>query len=463
MMYKTKFLAGLGMLLVAISWLGVQSYLSFVQNDGDRWWQRHTHVVIETLDVVLVDALDAEIALRDYIIAGDESYVEAYRQAIGRMRGYVIELRNLTADNSIQQRALDRLESLIKVKLTDTEDWLGLGKRGASTTTFEAMRIGTTKQLMDRIRATLLEIKQEEQRLLAKRSAATEASSQKNKVEIVIVDVLAVLVLLSAGAVIWRETEQRRRAEVNIRALNTSLEKKTVELRESARDLTRSNRDLEQFAYVASHDLQEPLRMVASFTQLLAKRYQDKLDKDAHDFIEYAVDGATRMQTLISDLLNYSRVGAQAKAVKLTNCDAILQRVLLNLKFAIADVGAVITHDSLPVLMGNDTELNQLFQNLVGNAIKFRGENPPRVHVSSEPNENGWKISVQDNGIGISPEHRERIFLIFQRLHSRAEYPGTGIGLAICKKIVERYGGHIWIESPPQGGSIFSFTILTPT
>ena len=203
--------------------------------------------------------------------------------------------------------------------------------------------------------------------------------------------------------------------------------------------------------------------MVASFTQLLAKRYQDKLDNDANDFIGYAVDGATRMQTLISDLLDYSRVGGPGKPMKLTNCEAILERVLANLKFAIADVGAVITHDSLPVAMGNETELSQLFQNLLGNAVKFRGEDPPRVHVSSEPNKTGWKISVQDNGIGISPEHRERIFLIFQRLHSRAEYAGTGVGLAICKKIVERYGGRIWIESPPEGGSIFNFTILKPT
>jgi light-regulated signal transduction histidine kinase (bacteriophytochrome) len=202
--------------------------------------------------------------------------------------------------------------------------------------------------------------------------------------------------------------------------------------------------------------------MVASFTQLLAKRYQDKLDQDAQDFIKFAVDGATRMQALISDLLAYSRVDRQEKPLKLTNCDAILEQVLVNLKLAIFDSGAVITHDPLPRMMADAAQLGQLFQNLLGNAIKFRSEKPTRVHFSSQRDGNGWKISVQDNGIGISSEYRERVFLIFQRLHTTAEYPGTGIGLAICKKIVERHGGRIWIESPPEGGSIFSFTLLTP-
>ncbi len=238
---------------------------------------------------------------------------------------------------------------------------------------------------------------------------------------------------------------------------------KNVELQKSIRDLTLSNKDLEQFAYVASHDLQEPLRMVASFTQLLAKRYEDKLDQDAREFIGYIVDGATRMQSLISDLLSYSRVGMQKKAFKATNCEALLARVLVSLKFVIADSGAIITHGSLPVVMGDETQLGQLLQNLIGNAIKFHGENPPRVHVSSEWSGNGWKISVQDDGIGISPEHRKRVFLIFQRLHTREEYHGTGIGLAICKKIVEAHGGDIWIESSQEGGSIFNFTIMTPT
>jgi len=230
-------------------------------------------------------------------------------------------------------------------------------------------------------------------------------------------------------------------------------------LAQRAAELARSNAELEQFAYVASHDLQEPLRMVASYTQLLAKRYEDKLDADARDFIAYAVDGASRMQALIADLLNYSRVGTRGKPFQPVNCDAILERTLVALKLAMSEGGAVVTHDPLPTVMGDDVQLGQLFQNLLANAIKFRSQQPARIHVSAERDGNAWRFSVQDNGIGIAPEYSERIFMIFQRLHSKGEYPGTGIGLAICKKIVERHGGRIGVNSQPGSGAIFFFTI----
>lgn len=226
-----------------------------------------------------------------------------------------------------------------------------------------------------------------------------------------------------------------------------------------AAELARSNAELAQFAYVASHDLQEPLRMVASYTQLLSKRYGDKLDPDARDFIGYAVDGATRMQALIAELLNYSRVGTHGKVFQLSNCEAILERVLAVLKLAVSENSAVVSHDPLPTVMGDEMQLSQLFQNLVANALKFRGHTPPQIHVSAERKENAWQFSVVDNGIGIAPEYAERVFMIFQRLHSRSEYPGTGIGLAICKKIVERHGGRIWVQSQPGSGATFFFTI----
>jgi PAS domain S-box-containing protein len=245
-------------------------------------------------------------------------------------------------------------------------------------------------------------------------------------------------------------------------------------------DLERSNKELEQFAYVASHDLQEPLRMVASYTQLLAKRYQDKLDADANEFIGYAVDGANRMQKMINDLLSYSRVGTRGKLFETVDCTAILNQALTNLKIAIKETGAVITHDPLPTMMGDESQLVQLFQNLIDNAIKFRGKETPHIHISathesrktmddgretidqlrtqlSELKE-GWVFSVRDNGIAIDPQDKERIFTIFQRLHGR-DYSGTGIGLSICKRIVERYGGKIWVESEPEKGSTFYFTI----
>lgn len=231
------------------------------------------------------------------------------------------------------------------------------------------------------------------------------------------------------------------------------------ELKRTAEELARSNEELASFAYVASHDLQEPLRMVSSYTQLLARRYADRLDDDAREFIRFAVDGATRMQQLINDLLEYSRVGTRTRPFEPTSFELILDRVLCNLSVAISEAGATVTRDPLPTVMADPTQMVQLFQNLIGNAIKFRGEQPPRVHVSARQEGGEWIFSVRDNGIGIDPSYFERIFVIFQRLHGRSEYPGTGIGLAICKKIVQRHGGRIWVESAPGEGACFSFSL----
>ncbi|MFZ5882010.1 MAG: PAS domain S-box protein [Chloroflexota bacterium] len=224
-------------------------------------------------------------------------------------------------------------------------------------------------------------------------------------------------------------------------------------------ELKRSNAELEQFAYVASHDLQEPLRAVAGMVQLLQQRYHDQLDQRANEYIHLAVDGATRMQTLINDLLAYSRVERRGSPMKPTDAAAALHTALRNLEAAILESGAVITHGGLPTLEADATQLAQVFQNLVGNAIKFRGEAPPQIHVEARDLGEAWQFSIRDNGIGIEPQYFERVFLVFQRLHTRRVYPGTGIGLSICKKIIERHGGRIWIESTPGQGATFHFTI----
>ena len=237
--------------------------------------------------------------------------------------------------------------------------------------------------------------------------------------------------------------------------------RKTAEanLLQKVEELNRSNEELGQFAYIASHDLQEPLRMVASYTQLLSRRYAGKLDADADEFIGFAVDGASRMQGLIHDLLAFSRVGSKGgEMLEISSADA-LEQALRNLQGAIIDSGALVTHGNLPTVRADETQLVQLFQNLVGNAIKYQSSGIPLVHVDAAASDNKWRFTVQDNGLGIDPQYFDRIFGVFQRLHQREDFAGTGIGLAICKKIVERHGGRIFVESEPGHGSTFNFTL----
>jgi len=231
------------------------------------------------------------------------------------------------------------------------------------------------------------------------------------------------------------------------------------DLARKVEELARSNADLEQFAYIASHDLQEPLRMVATYTQLLGERYRGRLDENADKFIGYASEGALRMQTLIQDLLAFSRVGRSGDACGRVDCDAAVEEVLQSLGPAMRASGAVVTHAALPMVWADRSQVAQIFQNLIGNAIKFRGKEAPAISVQAEKAGQQWLFSVSDNGIGIAPEYREHIFVVFQRLHTRAEYAGNGIGLAICKKIVERCGGKIWVEAQADHGSIFKFTM----
>jgi PAS domain S-box-containing protein len=252
--------------------------------------------------------------------------------------------------------------------------------------------------------------------------------------------------LLRGFGKITRDITERKRSEEH--------------LIKTAEELKRSNDQLEQFAYVASHDLQEPLRMVASYTQLLAKRYEGRLDSDADEFIAYAVDGCNRMQGLIRDLLAYSRSGTEDKVLREVSGETVLKEALANLRVSIEESGATVTHDLLPAITTDDTQLVQVLQNLIGNAIKYRGAVVPLVHVSAKRSSGKeWIFSVRDNGQGIAPQYFERIFIIFQRLHGRQEFNGTGIGLAICKKIVERMGGRIWVESQLEKGSTFYFSL----
>ena len=248
------------------------------------------------------------------------------------------------------------------------------------------------------------------------------------------------------------DVTERRQAE-------EALARSRLDLERRSEELARSNRDLEQFAYVASHDLQEPLRMVSSYTTLLAEDLGDNLDDSARRYLHYAHDGAERMHQLVNDLLRFSRVGRADTSRQRVDCGQLVETATVDLHEAIVAAGATVTHDRLPTVMGVPTELGQLFTNLVGNAVKFGGDEPVHVHVSAARDGSMWQFSVADNGIGIDPAQAERIFEVFKRLHQRGRYPGTGIGLAICKKVVEHHGGRIWVESQPGTGATFRFTL----
>ena len=267
---------------------------------------------------------------------------------------------------------------------------------------------------------------------------------------------LTIVFILSALKI---EYEKTVKLNANLQDTLVRLKKAQDELERKAQELARSNVELEQFAYVAAHDLKGPLIVAGGHINRLRRLYQDKMDPNANRFIEYALDGITRMEALINGLLAYARVGTKAKKLTSTNCNDIVKLATANLQVEIEKTGAIVTHDPLPTVFSDDIQIIQLFQNLIGNSIKFHKEEPPRTHICAEQNEKEWVFSVCDNGIGIEPKNLNCIFDIFQRLHSSSEYPGNGIGLAICKKIVENHGGRIWVESNPQKGSTFYFTI----
>ena len=463
MSFKGKLTTGLASATAVLVFVAVMSYVSLIRNVEDRRMVLHTYQVIGKLDEVRMGMTDAETGERGYILTGEDSYLQPYTRGLSQVNRAVVDVRKLTADNAVQQHALDQLEPIIDARLGELRERIEVRRQQGLTAGATAVREGAGRDFMDQIRAAVAGMKSEEERLLQQRSAELKASSRRTRAVLVFGDALGLVFLGIAGFITQREMVKRSKAEEETRKLNVDLERKvaerTTELAARAKDLERSNMELQQFAYVASHDLQEPLRTIASFTQLLAKRYADKLDDKAREFIGFAVDGSKRMQTLINDLLAFSRVGTQRKAPAPVRCDTTLDAVLRSLKRAIEENGALITRDALPVVFADEVQLGQLLQNLVGNAIKFRSDKAPRIHIGAERGGPDWKIFVRDNGIGIAPEHYERIFVIFQRLHTKTEYAGTGIGLAVCKKIVERHGGRLWVEPTPGGGSTFCFTI----
>ena len=460
---EQKTMGMLGLASIILLTLNILFYWSFIKQKETSNRVNHSQQILRKLETVLSAVKDAETGQRGYILTGQPSYLEPYDLAAKTMPQQIAALRSLTADEPNQKQQLSFIEPLIQQKFAELHQTIDLRKTRGFDAAAQVVLTNQGKALMDRIRITIQQMQSQEFEQLQTWLKAKDA--QANQLQMTFLG--GILLTLFAFYLVYRavqqETRERKQAEVLLNQLNEELEarvqERTAELKEANASLAYSNRELEQFAYVASHDLQEPLRAVNSYAQLIARKYQGNLDAKADKYIGYIMEGATRMQQLINDLLEFSRVGTRGKALKPTDCEVVLNQVTENLRIAIADHQAIITHDPLPTVMGDEIQLIQLLQNLIGNALKFRREEPPQVHISVKPGEREWVFSIRDSGIGIEPEYFDRIFTLFQRLHSRAEYPGTGIGLAVCKKIVERHGGRIWVESESGVGTTFHFTI----
>jgi signal transduction histidine kinase len=456
--------------------------------------------VVGRIDPALQQALrlesalvDQETGLRGFVLGADEDVLNPYTAGLQEERAAVAQLKELTSDLPAAKRHLDQVVSRVQTWRTNyaqpTIAEIATGPAAPPTRT-----VAQGKALFDPVREALDALDDD---LNAARVDATDSlqstATSVNGVLIGIAVAFAIVVALLAVGLrraairpvsrLAEEVRQVSRGDYDhpvqqsgpreLRELGTdvnvmrerilsdlsAVKAAHAELDSRTRELERSNTELEQFAYIASHDLQEPLRKVASFCQLLERRYKGQLDERADQYIAFAVDGAKRMQILINDLLAFSRVGRIVRQPVEVSCTAVLEQATTNVADAIERTGATVAADELPRVSAEIPLLTAVFQNLISNALKFRGEDPPKVTVTVRRDGDFWEFAVADNGIGIDPEYAERIFVIFQRLHNKADYPGTGIGLAMCRKIIEYHGGTIWLDTNVESGSRFCFTL----
>ncbi len=445
---------------IVVAMLGWWSSLQYRDRVG---WVSHTQQVLSQIDDVMLTVTTAETGQRGYLLTGHPSYLVPFNAAEQRIGDSLAQLHHLIGDNSPQNARFRELFQAVKTKMDELRYTVGLSQSSQRAAALDEVRTGKGQREMERVRAVADAMSAEEERLLQQRLDAQRETGLLMALSFGAGIIITIALLLWAQTLIGRYARDRNRAEQELAGLNAQLEQRvearTVELRDANENLTRSNADLERFAYVASHDLQEPLRMVTAYVDLLARRYKGKLDSDADDYIHFAVDGARRMRALINDLLSYSRTGTQAVRIAPTDFESVLSVALTNLQVLLKETGAMISHDPLPVVAADENKLVLVMQNLLSNAVKFRKPaEVARVHVSAVRKGPVWNFLVEDNGIGFDPQYADKIFVIFQRLHSR-NYPGTGLGLAISKRIVEAHGGHMWVESEEGTGSRFWFSL----
>jgi signal transduction histidine kinase len=432
------------LLLIGIS---VASYRSTRELQEQALRVMQTLEVLHTLEKLISTMKDAETGQRGYLLTGRESYLAPYQAAVPTTGSQFERLRQLTADNALQQRRLAEAERSVMARLAKLHEGIELYRNRGLDAAVGILLSDEGKRLMDEIRRLVNEMKDEEQRMLDERRRDSESAAQRTLIIISFGSLLGVLVTAMAYLAIRRELERRHRAEEKLQTTN--------------RELERSNRELQDFAYVASHDLQEPLRKIQAFGDRLKSKYGGELATEGRDYLERIQNAAQRMSVLINDLLTFSRVKTKGQPFAPVDLNQVAREVLGDLEVRVQQSGGSVELDELPTVEADEVQMRQLLQNLIGNALKFRRpEEPPIVRVRAETaTNNHCEISVEDNGIGFDEKYLDRIFTPFQRLHPRGEYEGTGMGLAVCRRIVERHGGEITARSAPGEGTTFIVTL----